>query len=88
MTRAKDALAAERRRMPWVEVTKEYAFDGPDGRVSLLELFVAFLQAYVFTVLTCIYLNDAKNATIKAQSGMSLEAAGQMTVKGATVAIN
>jgi hypothetical protein len=29
-----------------------------------------------------------RNATIKAQSGMSLEAAGQMTVKGATVAIN
>ena len=29
-----------------------------------------------------------RNATIKAQSGMSLEAAGQMSVKGATVAIN
>jgi len=24
-----------------------------------LELLVAFLQAYVFTILTCIYLNDA-----------------------------
>lgn len=29
LTRARDALAAERRRMPWVAVEKEYEFDGP-----------------------------------------------------------
>ena len=29
------------------------------GRADRLEFLVAFLQAYVFTVLTCIYLNDA-----------------------------
>jgi predicted dithiol-disulfide oxidoreductase (DUF899 family) len=39
LTRARDALAAERRRMPWLAVDKASAFDGPDGRVSLLELF-------------------------------------------------
>jgi predicted dithiol-disulfide oxidoreductase (DUF899 family) len=39
VTRARDALAAERRRMPWVPVTKEYAFEGPDGAASLLDLF-------------------------------------------------
>ena len=38
-THARDALAAERRRMPWMPVEKAYAFDGPDGRVSLLDLF-------------------------------------------------
>ena len=27
-TRARDALAAERRRMPWMEVEKDYAFEG------------------------------------------------------------
>jgi len=27
--------------------------------LSALELLVAFLQAYVFAILTCIYLNDA-----------------------------
>ena len=32
MTRARDALAAERRRMPWMAVEKDYAFEGPDGR--------------------------------------------------------
>ncbi|WP_354700980.1 hypothetical protein DSM112329_01274 [Paraconexibacter sp. AEG42_29] len=38
-TRARDELNAERRRLPMVRVEKEYAFDGPDGRVTLLELF-------------------------------------------------
>ena len=38
-TRARDALAAERRRMPWTPVQKEYVFDGPDGKASLLDLF-------------------------------------------------
>jgi predicted dithiol-disulfide oxidoreductase (DUF899 family) len=37
--RTSDALAAERRRLPMVEVEKEYAFDGPAGRASLLDLF-------------------------------------------------
>ena len=32
--RAHDALAAMRRRMPWVAVDKEYEFDGPDGKVE------------------------------------------------------
>ena len=29
LTRARDALAAERRRMPWLAVEKEYEFEGP-----------------------------------------------------------
>ena len=29
LTRARDALAAERRRMPWMAVEKEYALRGP-----------------------------------------------------------
>ena len=32
LTRARDALAAERRRMPWLAVPKEYEFDGPRAR--------------------------------------------------------
>lgn len=31
-TRARDALAAERRRMPWMAVEKEYEFEGPEGK--------------------------------------------------------
>ena len=39
LTRARDALSAERRRLPMVPVRKEYRFVGPDGEVGLLDLF-------------------------------------------------
>jgi predicted dithiol-disulfide oxidoreductase (DUF899 family) len=39
MTRARDALNTARRRLPMVEVTKDYVFDGPDGKVRLDDLF-------------------------------------------------
>jgi predicted dithiol-disulfide oxidoreductase (DUF899 family) len=48
LTRAHDALAAERRRMPWLAVEKDYAFDGPDGKVSLLDLFEGRRQLIVY----------------------------------------
>ena len=43
LTRARDALAAERLRMPWVAVEKEYEFEGPSGRASLLDLFAGLV---------------------------------------------
>jgi predicted dithiol-disulfide oxidoreductase (DUF899 family) len=46
--RAGDALAAERRRMPWMAVEKEYRFDGPDGPASLLDLFDGRRQLVVY----------------------------------------
>lgn len=48
LNRQRDELAAERRRLPWVPVTKEYAFDGPDGRVSLADLFAGRSQLVVY----------------------------------------
>ena len=39
LTRARDALAAERRRMPRMAVEKEYRFEGPNGPATLLDLF-------------------------------------------------
>jgi predicted dithiol-disulfide oxidoreductase (DUF899 family) len=39
LTRARDRLNAERRGLPMVRVDEPYAFDGPDGTVSLLDLF-------------------------------------------------
>jgi predicted dithiol-disulfide oxidoreductase (DUF899 family) len=48
VTRARDALAAERRRMPWMAVDKEYRFDGPDGPASLLDLFDGRRQLVVY----------------------------------------
>ncbi len=48
LTRARDALAAQRRRMPRTAVTKDYRFEGPDGAVGLLDLFAGRRQLIVY----------------------------------------
>jgi predicted dithiol-disulfide oxidoreductase (DUF899 family) len=48
LTRTRDAMAAERRRMPWLAVEKQYKFDGPDGPASLLDLFAGRRQLIVY----------------------------------------
>ena len=48
LTRARDALAAERRRMPWTLVEKDYEFEGPTGKASLLDLFDGRRQLIVY----------------------------------------
>ena len=48
LTRARDQLAAERRRMPWLAVDKAYEFEGPKGRASLLDLFEGRRQLIVY----------------------------------------
>src|SRR5215208_2551404 len=48
LTRARDALAAERRRMPRMAVEKEYRFEGPNGPASLLDLFDGRRQLIVY----------------------------------------
>jgi predicted dithiol-disulfide oxidoreductase (DUF899 family) len=47
-TRARDALAAERRRQPRVRIEKDYVFDGPDGEARLLDLFEGRRQLIVY----------------------------------------
>ncbi len=39
LTRARDALNADRRRLPMVEVDKPYVFQGPGGQATLADLF-------------------------------------------------
>ncbi len=46
--RTGDALAAERRRLPMVRIDKDYAFQGPDGETSLLDLFEGRRQLIVY----------------------------------------
>src|SRR5881227_1104083 len=48
LTRARDALSAERRRMPRLAVKKNYKFDGPKGKMSLLDLFEGRRQLIVY----------------------------------------
>jgi predicted dithiol-disulfide oxidoreductase (DUF899 family) len=48
LTRARDMLAAERRRMPWMAVEKAYEFEGLQGRARLLDLFDGRRQLIVY----------------------------------------
>ena len=48
LTRARDALAAERRRMPWLAVDKEYRFEGPSGPMRFVDLFDGRRQLVVY----------------------------------------
>lgn len=47
-TRFKDRNAAELRRLPMVKIDKNYEFDGPDGKVSLVDLFDGKRQLVVY----------------------------------------
>lgn len=47
-TKARDALNAERRRLPMVRVEKDYVFEGPNGNVRLIDLFEGRRQLIVY----------------------------------------
>jgi predicted dithiol-disulfide oxidoreductase (DUF899 family) len=47
-TRARDALAAERRRLPVVQIEKDYVFEGPSGNARLLDLFEGRRQLILY----------------------------------------
>lgn len=47
-TRERDALAAERRRQPMVEIEKDYVFDGSNGRATLVDLFEGRRQLIIY----------------------------------------
>jgi predicted dithiol-disulfide oxidoreductase (DUF899 family) len=50
-TRARDALNAERRELPMVEVDEDYVFEGPDGKIRLLDMFEGRRQLIVHHVM-------------------------------------
>ena len=47
-TRARDALNAERRRLPMVKIEKNYVCDGPGGKASQLDLFEGRRRLIIF----------------------------------------
>jgi predicted dithiol-disulfide oxidoreductase (DUF899 family) len=46
--RQRDALSAERRKLPMVKLEKEYVFDGPNGRANLRDLFGPHRQLILY----------------------------------------
>jgi predicted dithiol-disulfide oxidoreductase (DUF899 family) len=63
LTRARDALNAERRRLPMVLVDKPYEFTGPDGPVTLLDMFEGRRQLLVHHFMWTYDVDDAGNET-------------------------
>jgi predicted dithiol-disulfide oxidoreductase (DUF899 family) len=47
-TRLRDQMNRERRNLPWVQIEKNYIFDGPDGHETLAELFCGKSQLIVY----------------------------------------
>jgi predicted dithiol-disulfide oxidoreductase (DUF899 family) len=48
LTRQRDAIAVERRQLPWVKVEKNYVFDSPSGKKTLADLFDGRSQLIVY----------------------------------------
>jgi predicted dithiol-disulfide oxidoreductase (DUF899 family) len=48
LTRERDAIAAERRQLPWVKVEKNYVFDSPSGKKTLSDLCDGKSQLIVY----------------------------------------
>lgn len=73
-TRLGDRLAARRRQLPWVKITKPYTFDSPRGRVSLADLFAGrsqlLVQHFMFApgweqgCKSCSFMMDHFNPTV------------------------
>lgn len=73
-TRAGDALAKERMALPWVLVDKDYTFEGPNGSVSLSDLFDGRSQLIVYHFMYdptweagcsgCSFISDHIDATL------------------------
>ena len=67
-SKARDALSKQRRDLPWVKVNKPYAFEGPDGKETLADLFGGRSQLLVYHFMlgpgwkagcpSCSYLAD------------------------------
>jgi predicted dithiol-disulfide oxidoreductase (DUF899 family) len=47
-TRLRDQLSAERRKLPWMKVEKQYEFDAPQGKVTLADLFDGRSQLVIY----------------------------------------
>lgn len=48
LLRLQDALSAERRKLPWVKVTKSYLFEGPNGQTAFSDLFDGRSQLIIY----------------------------------------
>jgi predicted dithiol-disulfide oxidoreductase (DUF899 family) len=75
LTQLSDELSRQRRELPWTRVEKEYIFDGPQGKVSLAEMFDGRSQLATYHFMFgpdwaegcpgCSYVTDHLNGTME-----------------------
>lgn len=73
-THARDALSAERRNLPWTKIDKNYVFDTPKGKRTLVDLFKGRSQLVIYHFMfgpdwnegcpSCSYLSDHMNGAV------------------------
>ncbi len=68
LTRARDAMAAQRRRMPWMAVEKDYGFQGPTGPASLADLFEGRRQLIVYRAFYALTSPPIRTAAARTRS--------------------
>jgi predicted dithiol-disulfide oxidoreductase (DUF899 family) len=78
LTHARDALAAQRRRLPMVKIETSYVFEGPGGRPSLLDLFAGRRQLLLYHFMFAPGVSGWPNAACPGCS-MFLDNIGQFT---------
>ena len=71
-TRLRDQLSEERRGLPWVRIEKPYRFEGPNGALSLADLFEGRSQSSSIT--SCL-APTGKRAASRARSGPTISTA-------------
>ena len=85
-TRQRDAISAERRKLPWVKVEKDYVFDSPSGKKTLAELFGGKSQLIVYHFMfgpgweegcpSCSFLGDHFDGSVDTPGASRRDAGG------------
>jgi predicted dithiol-disulfide oxidoreductase (DUF899 family) len=73
-TKLRDEISRQRRELPWEKVTKQYVFDGPNGKETLADLFGGKSQLIVYHFMlgpgweqgcpSCSYISDHLDGSI------------------------
>ena len=74
LTHARDELSAERRKLPWLKIEKNYVFDTPEGKKSLADLFNGHSQLVIYHFMfgpdwkegcpSCSFVSDHLNGAV------------------------
>jgi predicted dithiol-disulfide oxidoreductase (DUF899 family) len=87
VTHLRDAVNAERRRLPMVKVQKDYVFEGPDGEVGLLDMFEGRQQLYIHHFMWIDAIDEGcPSCTAAADMTFTERDRALLTAKGVTFA--